>query len=151
VILEDRERGIAALEAQLASRDQHIANLQAHLDETVANYKVILEDRERGIAALDAQLASRDQHIANLQAHLDEQGRAMSDLEAQLSSRNQKLALCETEIHSLRNSRLFRLSATVQNGPMSLKKVVDIAYLLGAIVIPERIKAPLRGCIRRIF
>lgn len=83
----------------------------------------------------------------NLTALRTELATVLQTKEGELNSRNQEIAL-------LKQSKLYRLGNTLAHEPISLRKLVKVVYLLGAIGTPSPVKRrlePIIGALRKRF
>jgi arylsulfatase A-like enzyme/2-polyprenyl-3-methyl-5-hydroxy-6-metoxy-1,4-benzoquinol methylase len=66
--------------------------------------------------------------------------RRLDQLRLENYALKERMTSVESELASLRSSRMLRLEQVVRNEPLSLKKLVRIAYLSGAITLPPAVK-----------
>ena len=75
--------------------------------------------------------------------------KAVKAFRLELENTTQVLCQAREELAIIKSSRLYRLSDTLRNQPLSLRKIVKVAYLLGSLSTPQWLRRRLRPLVSK--
>lgn len=127
-------------------KEHHQNELQLH------NYQTLERFVNRGleVAALSKEIEHINRALSEKQSALIAAGEQMQGLYNDLNQRNLEVAARDTELALIKASRLYRLSHTLRNQPLSAKKIAKLGYLGTLLVTPSPIRKRLEAVAGRL-
>jgi glycosyltransferase involved in cell wall biosynthesis/2-polyprenyl-3-methyl-5-hydroxy-6-metoxy-1,4-benzoquinol methylase len=137
------ENTIQSVQSELQFKDEklnHIEEKNQALEYTIQSVQSELQFKNEKLNRIEEKNQALEHTIQSVQSELQFKNEKLNHIEDLLKDDQKKLLQSESELQAIYQTKWFRLRHVIINHSWGLKKLVDIAYLIGAMATPSFIR-----------